>query len=120
MKKRVDERDVVLKEIRKIECMRRGKLTEQYNKKKSPDGKVHKWGPYYTLQAWRDGKNHSVRIPAKDAGKVREELKAHEEFSELCERYIQLGEHEAMKKSGNSKKKPRQLRRPSGAKQTNS
>ena len=92
--------------MRQIKCMRRGKLTEQYNKKKDPDGTVRKWGPYYTLQAWRNGKNHSLRIPAKDADKVREEIKAYEEFSELCERYIQLGEHEAMKKRGDSKNSP--------------
>jgi hypothetical protein len=109
MKKTADGRDRILNEMRKIECMRRGKLTEQYNKKKASDGTIRKWGPYYTLQAWRDGKNHSLRIPAKDADKVREELKAYEDFTKLCDQYIQLGEQEAMKKSGDSKKKPKWL-----------
>lgn len=119
MTKRADQQDAILKEMRTIRCMRRGALTEQYNKKEDSDGTIRKWGPYYTLQIWRDGKNHSLRIPAKDADKVREEIKAYEGFSELCERYIQLGEQEAMKKSSDSKKKPRKLHGQSDGKRTN-
>jgi hypothetical protein len=120
MTKRTDQQDAILEEMRAIRCMRRGALTEQYNKKEGADGTIRKWGPYYTLQIWRDGKNHSLRIPAKDADKVREEIRSYEEFSELCERYIRLGEQEAMKKSDHSKKKPRRLHGQSAEKRTNS
>lgn len=120
MTKRTDKRDAILEKMSLIKRMRRGKLTEQYNKKEDPAGTVRKWGPYYTLQAWRNGKNHSLRIPAKDACKVREELKAYEKFSELCEQYVQIGENEAMKKCDDSKKKPRQSHRQSDVKRTSS
>lgn len=106
----------ILHQMGTITRMRRGKLTEQYNRKKDEDGKERRWGPYYTLQAWVDGKNRSERVCREDAPEVQEDIRRYEEFSELCDRYVHRAEGVAKTEVSTGKKKPRQSRRPSAVK----
>lgn len=96
----------ILQEMGAIRRMRRGHLTEQYNHKKAPDGTERRWGPYYTLQAWRKGKNRSVRIPNDGVPQVRQDLQNHAVFTKLCEQYVELSESVAETEATDSKKKP--------------
>jgi hypothetical protein len=105
----------ILQDMGAITRMRRGKLSEQYNRKKAPDGTERQWGPYYTLQAWVDGKNRSERVPAEVAAQVRQDLKNHAAFTELCERYVGVAEGIAQADTADSKKKPKSfVRRSAG------
>jgi len=110
----------ILEQMAAITRMRRGKLTEQYNRKKNEDGSEQKWGPYYTLQAWTEGKNRSERVRREDAPVVREDIQRHERFCELCESYVRVAERSAKKALSQSKKKPRKSKRRSAEKSTTS
>ena len=110
----------ILEQIGSITRMRKGHLSEQYNRKQGPDGTERRWGPYYTLQAWVGGKNRSERIPAELAVQVRQDMENYETFSGLCERYVEISEGIAKAEDADSKKKPRRLRRPSAGRSRNS
>jgi len=97
----------VLEQMSQITRMRRGKLTEQYNRKKDKEGRERQWGPYYTLQAWVDGKNRSERVRRDDAARVREDMHNYEQFCELSDRYVQIAEQVAKARPSDAKKKPR-------------
>lgn len=114
------EQAQILEQIGSSIRMRRGHLSEQYNRKKGPDGTERRWGPYFTLQAWVGGKNRSERIPAEVANQVRQDLENYETFGVLCERYVEIAEGIARAEDADSKKKPRRLRRPSAGRSHNS
>lgn len=102
----------ILEDMSRISRMRRGHLTEQYNRKKAPDGTERRWGPYYTLQAWMDGKNRSERIPAEVAPQVRQDLENYVAFTKLCKHYVEVAEGIAKADVVDSKKKPRRSKPP--------
>jgi hypothetical protein len=110
----------ILQEMGAIRRMRRGHLTEQYNRKKAPDGAERRWGPYYTLQAWVGGRNRSERVPAEVAPQVRQDLENYAAFTQLCERYVDVAEGAAKAEVVDSKKKPRRSILPSGGKSRSS
>jgi hypothetical protein len=110
----------ILEQMGRITRMRRGHLTEQYNRKTAPDGTQRQWGPYYTLQAWVDGKNRSARIPAAAAPAARQDVENYATFMELCERYIAGAEGLAKAEATEIKKKPRRSKPPSAGKSRNS
>ena len=112
MKEPRKQQTQILQEMGAITRMRRGHLTEQYNRKKDPDGTERRWGPYYTLQAWVGGKNRSERVPADVAPQARQDLENYAAFAELCERYIDLAEGVAKAEVADRKKKPRQFKPP--------
>ena len=114
------EQAQILEQMEALTRMRRGRLSEQYNRKKNPDGTERRWGPYYTLQAWVGGKNRSERIPAEMAGHVRQDVKNYETFRGLCERYVEISERVAKAQDSGSKKKPRWSKRHSAVKSRNS
>jgi len=103
----------ILQEMGRISRMRRGHLTEQYNRKQAADGTERRWGPYYTLQAWVSGKNRSVRIPAELAAQVRQDLQNYHAFAGLCDRYVEISEGVAQAETADSKKNSKRFRRPS-------
>jgi len=107
------EQAQILHDMGALTRMRRGHLTEQYNRKQAPDGSERRWGPYYTLQAWVGGKNRSERIPADVAPQVRQDLANYAAFTELCERYVAVAEGIATAEVADTKKKPRRSKPPS-------
>lgn len=114
------EQQRILQQIGGISRMRRGRLSQQYNRRKKADGTEQRWGPYYTLQAWIAGRNRSQRIPAAEVQQVREDLAHYQTFRDLCERYVELGERIAHAEDADSKKKPRPFRLPSVGKSRSS
>jgi hypothetical protein len=110
----------ILQDMGAITRMRRGHLTEQYNRKQAPDGAQRRWGPYYTLQAWVGGKNRSERIPADMAPQVRQDLQNYAAFTELCECYVEVAEGIAKAEVADGKKKPRRSKLPSAGKSRSS
>lgn len=120
MKETRKQQAQILEEMGTISRMRRGHLTEQYNRKKAPDGSERRWGPYYTLQAWVEGKNRSERVSAELAPQVRQDLDNYAAFTALCERYVAVAEDVAKIEVVDSKKKPKRSRPPSAVKSRSS
>ena len=106
----------ILQEMATLTRMRRGHLTEQYNRKRAADGTERRWGPYFTLQAWVGGRNRSERIPSEQAAEVRQDLENYKAFAALCDRYVEVSEAVAQTEAADSKKKPKRCRRPSAGK----
>ena len=101
----------ILQEMGTITRMRKGHLTEQYNRTRASDGTERRWGPYYTLQAWVGGKNRSERVPAEQAGEVRQDLENYTAFSALCDRNVEVSEGVAKAEVADSKKNSRRFKR---------
>lgn len=106
----------ILEQMSEITRMRRGKVTEQYNRKKDEKGRERQWGPYYTLQAWVNGKNRSERVRREEVSQVREDLHNYEQFGELSDRYVEIAERMAKTQPCHRKKKPRLPRTRASAK----
>lgn len=104
------QRIQILEELRSMERMRRGQISEQFIKRKGADGQLHEYGPYFVWQASIQGKKRSHRIPADQVDQAREDLKAHARFEELCEQLASLMEQAACEEP--SKKKSRKRKEP--------
>jgi len=109
-----------LEQMGNITRMRRGHLTEQYNRKIASDGKEQQWGPYYTCQAWVGGKNRSERVRREDVPVVQQDIRNYKRFTQLSDRYIETAETIAKANMDESKKKPKSFRRRSAGKSPNS
>ncbi len=82
-------------ELAGITRLRRGKITRQFNRYKRADGSEGRRGPYHTLQVWRDGRNHSQRVPAMAYTQAQHDVQAYQTFQRLVDRLVALGEAEA-------------------------
>ena len=81
------KRDEILDEMRQIERLRQGIISEQFY------GKGEKrQGPYYILQGYTDGKHWSKRIPRDQIEKVRADLAAGTHLKELCREFAEVTE----------------------------
>ena len=91
--------EAILADIAAIPTMERGKLCEI----RRTSGRV-----YHNLQVWRNGRNVSVYVSARELVAVREAVANHARFCELVEEYAALKEREtrrARKRSGDPEKK---------------
>jgi hypothetical protein len=94
------KRDGILDEIRRIERLRQGTISEQFYGR----GKDRQ-GPYYVLQGYTDGKHWSKRVPRDQVEQVREDLGAGTRFKELCGKFAELTEQATMAEDQPSGKK---------------
>jgi hypothetical protein len=68
--------------------MERGKLSEVYRTRPVADGGgVICLGPYYKLQTWEDGRNHTRHVPVAELPALQEDLANHRRFAELSAAY---------------------------------
>jgi len=81
------QREEILEEIRQIERLRQGTISEQYY-----GGGATKQGPYYVLQGYVAGKHWSRRIGRDQLEQVRADLESGVHFNELCREYAQVTE----------------------------
>jgi hypothetical protein len=88
----VCQRMEILEKMKDIKTMLRGKLSKQYYNRTDKNGEVRVWGPYYKLQCWRNGKNHSQRIPADLVELIRKDLKEWKLFKSLCDEFADITE----------------------------
>ena len=70
----------LLQEAAQIQRMERGKLSVMHQ---GPEG------PYYKLQVWENGKNHSRYVPRDQLTAVQEALEGYKKFEELTDRHAQ-------------------------------
>ena len=97
------KRDGILEEIRKIDRMRQGTLSEQFY----GTGEKRQ-GPYYVLQGYDDGKHWSKRVPKDQVDQVRADLSEGGRLKELCQKFADVTEQATIAQDhADSKKKPR-------------
>ena len=94
------ERDKIVDEMRKIERMRQGTISEQYYGTGD-----NKQGPYYVLQGYDNGKHWSKRIPKDQIDQVRADIQAGECFKDLCQDYADLTEQATINQDSSKKKR---------------
>ena len=94
------KREEILDEMRQIERLRQGTISEQYY----GSGETRQ-GPYYVLQGYVDGKHWSRRIRGDQVGQVRADLEAGMHFKELCREYAEVTEAATMAEDGPDVKK---------------
>lgn len=96
-----DRIEEVKSELFKIEKMRSGSLSEQYNvcgvagckckDKKNPE----KHGPYYQLSFTRNGRSSSKFIREPFVKKIKTEVKQYKRFKELMNEWIALANEQS-------------------------
>ena len=95
------KRDKILQEMRRIERLRQGTLSEQYY----TVGEKQQ-GPYYVLQGYQDGKHWSQRVAQEQVDPVRADLAGHAHFEELCRSFAEVTEKATISsESADGKKK---------------
>ena len=75
----------LLQRIAAIPAMERGKLSSYSFKERSGVA-----GPYYKLQHWQNGQNHTRYIPADELSAVEAALAGYAQYEQLTEQYAQL------------------------------
>ena len=65
--------------------MERGKLSSYSLKERSGAA-----GPYYKLQHWQNGQNHTRHIPVDELSAVEAALAGYAQYEQLTEQYAQL------------------------------
>ena len=108
------KRDEILEEIRQIDRVRQGTVSEQFY----GTGEKRQ-GPYYVLQGYDDGEHWSKRVPKDQIDQVREDLNGGRRLKELCQKFADMTEKatiaqdhadskkNATKQTGNDTKKPK-------------
>ena len=75
----------LLQRIAAIPAMERGKLSSYSFKERSGPA-----GPYYKLQQWQNGQNHTRHIPADELSAVAAALAGYAQYEQLTDQYAQL------------------------------
>lgn len=75
----------ILAQIARIPLMERGKLCTYRLRDRPADA-----GPYYKLQSWEQGQNHTRHVRPEQVPLLEEALAGYAQFRELTEQYAQL------------------------------
>jgi len=94
------KRDGILDEMRQIERLRQGTISEQFY-----GTGENKQGPYYVLQGYSEGKHWSTRIARDQSEQVREDLGAGAHFKELCREFVEVTEQATIRADQPASKK---------------
>ena len=93
------ERDEILEEIRQIDRVRQGTVSEQFY----GTGEKRQ-GPYYVLQGYDDGEHWSKRVPRDQIDQVRADLNEGGRLKELCQKFADVTEQAAITQDHADKK----------------
>lgn len=88
----------ILRQIAAIPTMERGKLSA-YSLERPGAG-----GPYYRLQHWENGANHTRHVPSEEVPAVEAALAGFAQYQRLTEQYAQLVIAETREQIADSKK----------------
>lgn len=103
------KRDLVLQQMRAIDHLRRGSLSQQFFKASA--GQKNQRGPYFVLQGFFRGKKFSQRISADQAPQVQEQVENYRRFQTLAEEYVTLSDEITRLESQDSESKKNSNRR---------
>ena len=93
------DRHDLLRQIAAIPVMERGKLST-YSLEAGPSAA----GPYYKLQRWEDGKNHTQHVPAEEVPAVHAAVVGYARFQQLTTQYADLVIAETRQQLADAKK----------------
>ncbi|MFW6152155.1 MAG: DUF6788 family protein [Verrucomicrobiota bacterium] len=79
----------ILKEVAQIDCMEKGRLSEEY-RERHKDGQKVRLGPYYKHQQWEEGHNVSRRVAMGEVEHLRKAVDGYHEFKALCKEYAEI------------------------------
>lgn len=84
-------RETILSELAQLDSIERGTLIGECREVPSPDGKgTVTRGPYFKHQCWENGKNRSVRVPAEQAARLRQDIENARRFDQLTAQLAHL------------------------------
>ncbi len=87
MSKFIEQRQVIFQKMAQIDQMEYGSLKAEFREGADPS---HPLGPYYKLQVWREGKNHSERVAGPRAERLRQAVEGRQQFEQLAQQCIDL------------------------------
>jgi len=76
------QREEILQQMNTLSHMERGRLCRQ---SRGPGT-----APFFKLQCWQRGKNHTRYVPADEVPALQEALANHQRFQELAEHFVTL------------------------------
>lgn len=82
-------REALIRELKSIDRLRRGTLSQQVFSKKQGDKTVTQ-GPYFNLQAFHKGKKFNCHIPADKAQEVAQHVDNFKRFQELSDQCVTI------------------------------
>jgi len=100
-----ERRRQILDQMAQIECMEKGRLSEEYRESRR-GGKAVRLGPYYKHQCWENGRNASRRVPAEEVERLREGVDGYHRFRELADEFVEETVAMTRESDGEGKKKP--------------
>jgi hypothetical protein len=99
------QREHLLQQMNSLTHMERGKLCRQ---SRGPGAT-----PFYKLQCWQRGKNHTRYVPADQVPALQEALANHQQFQELAEAFVTLTVRQTRQAAAADGKKNSMRSRPS-------
>jgi hypothetical protein len=99
------QREHLLQQMNSLTRMERGKLCRQ---SRGPGAT-----PFYKLQCWQRGKNHTRYVPADQVPALQEALANHQQFQELAEAFVTLTVRQTRQAAAADGKKNSMRSRPS-------
>ena len=100
------QRDQILQQMNTLTCMERGKLCRQ---SRGPGTT-----PFFKLQCWHAGQNHTRYVPAAEVPAVQAALANHQRFQELAEQFVTLTVTHTRQEAAADRKKNSTRSRPNG------
>ena len=102
------QRDAILEQMRQIRSMKRGSITEQFQKSQKKGQVESVCGPYYVLSRRENGKTVSRRVKqGAELEQVRQDVERHGQFVELCRQFERLTEQLGELERGTAEEKKR-------------
>ena len=89
----------ILQQIASIPAMERGKLSAY-----SFNERAGVAGPYYKLQHWEEGKNHTRHVPAEELPAMEAALAGYNQYQQLTRQYADVVIGETRQKIAGAKK----------------
>lgn len=96
------DKQQILRQVAAIPAMERGKLSAY-----SIEERTGVTGPYFKLQRWENGKNHTRHVSNEERPAVEEALAGYAQYQELTARYAELVIAQTRQNLADAKKKRR-------------
>lgn len=101
-------REQILQEMKALTRMERGKLCSQSRGPGCP--------PFYKLQCWQQGRNHTRYVPADEVPALQEALANHQRFQEMAEEFVSLTVAQTRQETAADRKKNSRRSKPNATK----
>ena len=85
----LQQRESILLQMKSIDRLRRGTLSQQFFKAAGSDARL---GPYYVLQGFFQGRKFSERVPPDQAAQVQQDVDNYRRFQTLAEAFVTLSD----------------------------